>query len=554
MISQIVQQPVSASMSETESPILALGSFAHEKPLTDGDLTLLGQGFFRCDDSIAGEDTGVQALRAYRREGYSFLKKLRGSFALALWDANEDRLLLATDHFGTRSLYFWIQGERLAFAPRLRSLVAHPRVPRRIDENALYFYLNHSFIPAPETIYRSVNRLEPGHCLIWEKGKTTIRRYWDVSYPEDSRLDENTAAELVKSSVEESIGFLLRNGIGGHKPGAFLSGGTDSSTVVGLLTRIGEKTVDSFSVGFDESPYNEIGFARIAAERFGSRLHECFVRPQQAFDELPSIARAFDEPFGNSSAVPTYFCLKTARDAGVEVMFTGDGGDEIYGGNERYLTENLFSYYQRFPHWMRRAARGIAPVLPAVYPLEKVKNYVRKAELSPAERFFEYQLYYRDHAREFFTDDFYRMLDHDFPVSLPQKQFERAGEAHWLNRLLYVDLKLAISDNDLFKVNRTAEACGIEIRYPYLDKEVAAASGRIPAALKLKGWEKRYIFKKAFSGLLPTEILKKKKHGFGLPTGEWLRAFTSMKCRQSSCVAMISISSWPQRQFLCTIL
>lgn len=521
MISQSLQRPASATGGE--APFLALGSFAQVAPVVDGDLTLLGLGFFRCDAPVFGEDPGVQALRSYRREGYTFLKKLRGSFALALWDARANRLLLAADHFGTCPLYFWTDGGRLAFAPRLSSVVAHPGVPRRIDENSVYFYLNHSFVPAPATIYRDIKRLEPGQCLIWEQGKTSILQYWDMSYPEDSGLEEQAAAELVESSVEESIEFLLQNSPAGKKWGAFLSGGTDSSTVVGLLTRKGAESVNSFSVGFDENPYNEIGFARIAARHFASRLHECFVRSQQAFDALPTIVRAFDEPFGNSSAVATYFCLKTARDAGVKVMFAGDGGDELYGGNERYLTEKAFSFYHRLPEWMRRTASGVAPTLPAVYPLEKVKNYVRKAELTAAERFFEYQLYYRKHAREFFSDAFCDMLDLDFALRLPQQRFERAGETHWLNRLLYVDLKLAISDNDLFKVNRTAEACGIETRYPYLDKEVAAAAARIPAALKLRGWEKRYIFKKAFSHLLPREILKKKKHGFGLPTGDWLR-------------------------------
>ena len=504
-------------------PLLALGSFADRDLLQCEDIKLVNDGFFQVDGPTKTGDPAARAVQIYRDEGHSFLRRLRGSFAIALWDPRNKRLIVATDHFGTHSIYFWSHNGRLAFAPRLGSLVGHPDVPKRIDEDSLYFYLNHSFIAAPGTIYRDIKRLEPGHCLIWENGKTSIVSYWDMSYPEDARLDEEAAADLLRFSVEESIAFLLQVERSDLKRGAFLSGGTDSSTLVGLLTRRLGEGLDSFSVGFEETPYNEIHFARIAAVHFKSRLHECFVRPGDALNELPAIVQAFDEPFGNSSAIPTYFCVKAARDSGITLMFAGDGGDELYGGNERYLTEKLFSFYYGLPGWFRTGTDFAAEMLPSVYPLGKIRSYVRKANLQSAERFFEYQLYYRRHAREFFDDGFFRRLNLDFPLRLPQKWFERAGEAHWLNRLLYVDLKLAISDNDLFKVNRMAETCGIRVRYPYLDKEVAAASARIPAKLKLKGLEKRYIFKKAFAGLLPSEILKKKKHGFGLPTGEWLR-------------------------------
>jgi asparagine synthase (glutamine-hydrolysing) len=466
-----------------------------------------------------------QVTRLYRKEGVGFLRKLRGSFAIALWDSQKRRLILGTDHFGTRPVYIWSRKDLLAFAPRLSYLAEQAEVPKSIDPNSMYFYLNHSFIPAPFTIYHDIKRLEPGHCLIWENGKTSIVQYWDMQYPEDFRLSEHTAADLVRSSVQESIRFLLRNEKrSGPELGAFLSGGTDSSTVVGLMSRISGERINSFSVGFDEQPYNEIHYARVAAAHFNSHAHEYFVRPKEALNELPKIVQAFDEPFGNSSAIPTYFCLKAAREVGVKVMFTGDGGDELYGGNERYLTEKVFSLYHQIPPWLKKGTDFTAGVLPTVYPWRKMKNYVRKANLPPADRFFDYQLYYRNHAHEFFTEEFHTRLNLDFPLDVPQERFERAGDVHWLNRLLYADLKLAISDNDLFKVNRMAESYGIEVRYPYLDKEVAAVSAKIPAKLKLKGWTKRYIFKRAFEKLLPVEILQKKKHGFGLPTGDWLRS------------------------------
>ena len=531
MTSATVQSAAPVVGHAMAAVFLPLGWKGGQELFKGEGINLVVDGFFALDnDHVRAEakprdDLAGRVAQLYQREGASFLRKLRGSFAIALWDSQKRRLVLGTDHFGTRPLYVWSGEGLLAFAPRISYLAARAEVPKCIDPNSLYFYLNHSFIPAPFTIYHDITRLGPGHCLIWENGRTSIVQYWDMAYPEDPGLDEDGAADLVRSSVEESIRFLLHNEKhSGPELGAFLSGGTDSSTALGLMSRITGERINSFSVGFDEMPYNEIHYSRVAAAHFNSRAHEYFVRPKEALNDLPAIVQAFDEPFGNSSAIPTYFCVRAAREIGVKVMFTGDGGDEFYAGNERYLTEKVFSLYHRVPRWLKKATDFTAGLLPAIYPWRKVKNYVRKANLPPADRFFDYQLYYRNHADEFFTEEFHARLNPDFPLYVPQEHFERAGDVHWLNRLLYVDLKLAISDNDLFKVNRMAESCGIQVRYPYLDKEVAAASARIPAKLKLKGCEKRYIFKKAFEDLLPREILKKKKHGFGLPTGDWLRS------------------------------
>jgi asparagine synthase (glutamine-hydrolysing) len=306
--------------------------------------------------------------------------------------------------------------------------------------------------------------------------------------------------------------------------GAFLSGGIDSSTLVGLLSQATGRTVKSFSVGFDEARYNEIYYARIAAARFRAEAHECFVQPKQALEAFACLGQEFDEPFGNSSAIPTHFCLKMARDSGIKVMFAGDGGDELFGGNERYAVEKTFMLYHNIPSLFRRPIDALAPLLPHVFPWRKVRNYVQKANQPVADRVFAYQLYMRDHAEHYFTDDFRAAIDIDFPLQIPREHYRRSGNISPLNRLLYMDLKLAIADNDLFKVNRMAESLGIQVRYPFLDKQVAAASGRVPAKLKVKGWNKRYIFKRAFENLLPDEIIAKKKHGFGLPTGDWLRS------------------------------
>lgn len=531
MIDALIKSIATKPVDETESGILSWSWNGWKESYADDSIHLFLDGFAapnNRDQAASRAETskgyGAQIIDLYRWKGFEFVSSLRGSFAIALWDLRNHTLILATDPFGTRSIYFCNVNGRFGFAPSVGWLAAAPEISKVIDSNSLYFYLNHSFIPAPFTIYEDIHRLEPGHVLIRTSDQVSVRRYWDMSYDEDETLSEDTAAAHVRSSLADSVRFALGTGdFQGQEVGAFLSGGTDSSTIVGLLNQIASEKVKSFSVGFEETAYNEIHFARLAAKHFNSDAHEYFVRPGEALEAISSLASAYDEPFGNSSAIPTFFCLKMAREAGVKIMFAGDGGDELYGGNERYITEKVFALYHKIPRPIRAVIDHSAEIIPGFYPWRKVKNYVRKANQPAVERFFSYQLYFRDHAEEYLSDDFQAAIDLEFPLTVPKQHYLRAGNIAALNRLLYMDLKLAVADNDLFKVNRMAQAHGIQVRYPFLDPQVGIASGRIPAALKVRGWSKRYIFKKAYRNFLPKEILQKKKHGFGLPTGDWLR-------------------------------
>lgn len=504
--------PETARKTEFASIGLSMDGFAELEssgPLKDQVETTLGQ----------------RIIESYKSVGLGFLGRMRGSFRLALWDSNFQRLVLAVDPFATRPLYYWLDREGILYAPRMSAFSDVTGLVREIDPNAIYFYLNHSFIPGPYTIFCGIKRLEPGECLVWENGVHSVRRYWDMTYPEEVEGTEEDICAKIRAAMEDSVKFHLRDLEQESVPfGAFLSGGVDSSTLLGLMGRATGQQVKSYSVGFNEEVYNEIYYARIAAACFRAEAHEYFVQPAEALDALMRLGQEFDEPFGNSSAIPTYFCLKMARDSGVKVMFAGDGGDELFGGNERYATERTFTLYHDFPSWLRRPIDGIAPMLPGSFPWRKVRNYVQKANQPVADRFFAYQLYMRDHAQEYFTDDFRTSIRMDFPLAVPREHYRRSGNASALNRLLYMDLKLAIADNDLFKVNRMAESLDMHVRYPYLDKQVGIMSGKIPAHLKVKGWKKRYIFKKAYENFLPQEILTKTKHGFGLPTGDWLRS------------------------------
>jgi asparagine synthase (glutamine-hydrolysing) len=476
------------------------------------------------DSAIKTECWENSIIDLYLTKGMEFIKFLRGSFALVLWDSLSKKLIIGTDHFGTRPVYYSAADGQIVFSPRLDGLANITKPSGELDPNSIYFYLNHSFVPAPFTIFKNVNRLEPGQMLAWTDHRLTIQKYWDMTYDEEKGMTEAVASASVRQSLADAVHFaVIYRNCRSDELGAFLSGGTDSSTLVGLLNQTDAHPIKSFSVGFEEEVYNEISFARIAAKHFGSEAYEYFVRPEEALGALDAISTAYDEPFGNSSAMPTYFCLKLARREGVKIMFAGDGGDELFGGNERYITEKVFALYQRVPRPLRSVIDLSVRVVPGFYPWQKARNYVRKANQSPIERFFAYQLYFRDHAEEYLTDEFKETIDSEFPLSVPKHHYSCSGDVAPLNRLLYVDLKLAIADNDLFKVNRMAEANGIQVLYPYLDPHVGIASGKIPVNLKIKGWSKRYIFKKAFEKFLPAEILSKKKHGFGMPTGDWLK-------------------------------
>ena len=495
----------------------------------EGDIWIDGQKEIELRNSGGG--AVVEALISrYRHVGDDFLKAVKGGFRLTLWDRDKQKLIVAVDPFATKPIYYLVQNGRFAFGPGVSCISRVPGFDREVDPNVLYFYLNHSFVPAPHSIYRKIRRLEPGQYIVWHKENLSIRQYWDIQYNEDQRLSADIASDLVYAGVDRALQFYVASqSCTETEMGAFLSGGTDSSTLVGLLSKIQNKPVNAFSVGFDEQAYNEIHYARVAAKHYGAVAHECFVSPEDALKALPVLAESFDEPFGNSSAIPTYFCLRMAKEAGVKVMFAGDGGDELFAGNERYLSEKVFLPFDLLPAGAQALSKRVARCLPALYPLGKIRRYIERASEPNPDRFFYYQLFLSRNEGALFTADFMAQVDQAFPLAVPRRHYSNVQSAAALNRLLYLDLKMCIADNDLFKVNRMAESIDIKVCFPYLDRNLAELTGKIPVSLKLKGSEKRYIFKKAFGKLLPEEILKKKKHGFGLPIVGWLRNHSGFK-------------------------
>ncbi len=482
----------------------------------------------------AAPDAGLEAgpadalLERFIRSGLEGLDRLRGEFAIAFWDGRDRSLWLATDRFRVHSLVFATLPDRLLFASRMRALLEHPAARRfTIDAEAVLDIVGSSIVPSPRTIFREVQKLPPGHLLVERGGSVEVRPYWDVDFTGHSPTPPEQLREEVRSALSDAVSVRLADDTArSREVGTFLSGGIDSSTVTGLLTRLGGAPVRAFSIGFGETGFDELSYARIAARSFGSVHTEYYVTPRDVGESLDMVADAFDEPFANASAVPTYFCARVAREHGLGVLYAGDGGDELFAGTERYATNRVFDPYDRLPRWTRaalstgiRAAARLAP-LPLVV---KAGKYVRRAGLPAGERFISYGFWFVIPPAGFVAPDFLVQAPGYRPSVMSVWHHDHARATEELDRELYLDLKITISDNDLIKVMRASEHAGIAVRFPFLDRRVADVAVRVPARVRMRGRRLRSFFKDSYRDLLPPEILAKQKHGFGLPISLWLR-------------------------------
>jgi asparagine synthase (glutamine-hydrolysing) len=423
-----------------------------------------------------------------------------------------------------RRLYYAITAEGLAFASTAGLLRGLAGLSLEADATAIYDYLNFGYVPAPASIYARVQRIEPGCLATVEGGTLTLSRYWDLAYREQP-LDPDETGRRTEQLSEAAVARAI--GSDGLKhTGAFLSGGTDSSTILGLMTRLSGERAKAFSIGFHERRYDELAHAERAARHFGATHHIRRVSPAQALDALPSLIEAYDEPFGNNSAIGTLLCARAARECGLSRLLAGDGGDEIFGGNERYTTDAVFARYGRIPRVLRRAL--LEPILSALpdggtTTLGKAQRYVQRANLPNPRRFYSYEFFFGQEGRGLLAPEFRTTATSGGPWSVLERHFARVTAGEELNRLLYLDMKLTIGDNDLFKVVRTATVAGLAVRFPFLDLPLVEFTTTWPARFKVRGNEKRYLFKRAFREMLPAETLAKPKHGFGVPTSLWLR-------------------------------
>lgn len=480
--------------------------------------------------AVSSQDVGAVLAACYRAEPKDWPLSIRGNFAVFVIDVQAQRLQAATDRVGIRPLYWRKQGQRYYLSSRLGA-IRRVCPALEIDGSAIYAYMHNSMVPSPHTIYKNVQKLEPGFLLKTDRNGHEVVRYWDISaVPKISGSADEIAGKVYRQ-IESAVA-VMKNGIAAEEElGCFLSGGTDSSSICGLLSSMTPRSVAAYSIGFPENGYDEMVYARIAAKAFGLTHHELYIQPSDVLQLLPALMAAHDEPFGNASIIPAFFGVRSAASHGVRYMLAGDGGDEIFAGNERYGTQQLFRNYYKVPKAIR--AGVLEPLLLnrldrlSVEIFRKAGSYIRRAKMSEVERLLSYR-YVTD--EEMFTPAFMTSNDLKSIAGIAERHFEVLREATPLDRHLYLDMKMTITDNDLRKVTRACDLAQVRVRYPMLDYPVIDLGFRIPPHLKLKGTTGlRHIFKRAFCDLLPQEILTKQKHGFGLPISQWLRSNPKIK-------------------------
>jgi len=480
------------------------------------------RGNYRFTDAglarIAADRGEESAWRAgFDRSGCDVVHLVEGDFAVYLEDAR-GRQFAAVDRFAIHSLCYRIERDRLQVGERADTIAGDSA---DIDPQAIFDYLFFHVIPAPRTIFTGVTRLSAGHYALQENGKVSVERWWNPIFVEDTpaRFD------VLRQEFNRLLRDCVARRLDGLRVGCFLSGGTDSSTVAGIVTELTGHAAHTFSIGFKAEGYDEMEYARTAARHFGTDHHEYYVTADDVVRSIQVIAVSYDQPFGNSSVLPAYYCAKMALETGIELMLAGDGGDELFGGNTRYAKQQIFEAYRGIPRLLRRTVLEptlLGPLaLRRVPGVRKAVSYVEQANVPLPERMEMYNLLLRLGLDEVLTPEFLAKVDTAGPLRQQRKIYDAASAQTLINRMLAYDWKYTLADNDLPKVLGAVAQAGIPVAFPLLDDRLVDFSLRLPPQFKLKGSKLRWFFKEALRGFLPDAILTKKKHGFGLPFGIW---------------------------------
>ena len=462
-------------------------------------------------------DTEV-LLRAYERYGDDALQKLNGMFAFALYDGERNRLLLARDRLGIKPLFFTFQRGRLVFASELDALLRSGIDAGAINPAALDAYLSFLYVPAPDTIYANIEKLLPGEKLTLENGTITRERYWRVSYEEDDSWTLDSAADRYLELMTDAVRLQRASDV---PLGAFLSGGLDSSAIVGVMSLLTASPVKTFTIGFDDPEADEFDYARIAAERFGTDHTEEILRPDMV-SILPELVGHFGEPFADSSAVPTWLVSRVARRA-VTVALSGDGGDELFAGYAWAHLGKAVERYRKVPAPLRKLADGMLSLGPATPKMAKLRRFSGYAFQSPHDGFRRRETCFPAELRAaLYTPELHANVANS-AIDRFQERADEAGAISDDNRMLYQDLTMYLPDDILTKVDRMSMANGLEARVPILDHRIVEFAATVPYSLKYDGRQSKRLVKHALKSLLPAELLTQRKRGFAIPIHRWFR-------------------------------
>ena len=489
-------------------------SFSNEKYL----LSAIGDISYPNTKTI----NALELLELYEKEGNLIGQHLKGHFILSVVDKIHNTCLIVNDVMATFPLFYTLSSDKqLLFSNQLSLLTTIK--PFNINAQAIYDYIYFHMIPSPETIYQDIFKLEPGQYLFYKNGQYSVGNYLNATFSEDNSHTEEELANDIFNTLEKSVSYYINNP---DTTGCFLSGGLDSSAVAGMLSRQNKNKAKTFSIGFPVPEYNEIDYARIASKTFNTQQYEYFIQPDDVHRIVHEIVASMDEPFGNSSVIPVYYCAKLAKENGVSHLLAGDGGDEIFAGNARYAKQQLFERYFLVPQFFRKNL--IEPIIKFSWfnsnPLgHKIKRYVEQAVIPLPDRLETYNYLHITPPNEVFSNNFLTQININAPIDLNRRTYNRPDKSTYLNRMLYLDWKHTLADNDLRKVNTMCELVGIDVSYPMLSNDMIELSCRIPSNLKLTSYKLRYLYKKAMKNFLPDSIINKPKHGFGLPFGIWTK-------------------------------
>jgi asparagine synthase (glutamine-hydrolysing) len=468
-------------------------------------------------------DTEV-ILHLYEDFGEDCVSRLNGMFAFAIWDSTKKRLFLARDRIGIKPLHYAEVNDGIIFGSEIKSILQDQRVLRKVNSHALRQYLGFEYVPGSETMFQGIFKLLPGHILTFDHNGLSIREYWDLNYPEKITYQPlDVLTKILGDRLKKSIEMRMISDV---PLGAFLSGGIDSSSIVGIMSEISDQPVRTFSIGFDDESYNELNYARKVAELFNTEHREAIITPD-VVDLVHTIIRYLDEPLADVSVFPTYLVSQLAA-SNVKVVLSGDGGDEIFAGYDWYKASKADSYYHRLPRTLRNSVGYIVNAIPPTKKkkglVNEIKRFVEGVKNPDALHHIRWQYFITDNEPESLMSEEHRKSDLQERLSNPVNFYYVQNSApDRLSREQFVDIKMYLPDDILVKVDRMSMANSLEVRVPFLDYSFVEFAATIPSNLKLRGMVSKYILKKTMARMLPNEILYRKKQGFSIPMKNWLK-------------------------------
>lgn len=471
----------------------------------------------------SGTDTEV-ILHLYEDKGEDCVKDLRGMFSFAVWDAKQEKLVLARDRLGKKPLLYSIVNSKLIFASEFKAILAHPDISKKIDFEAMHHYLTYLCIPCPLTIFSDIRKLPPASILICRDGRINIKKYWELDFSRKIKIKENEAIEQLIERLKEAVKIRLVSDV---PLGVLLSGGIDSSSVVAFMSQLQVDRIRTFSIGFKDGQFNELPYARLAAGYFKTEHHDDYVTPDVS-SILSQLVEHYGEPFGDSSALPTYYACKAAGQR-VKVALNGDGGDEVFSGYKRHLVNYFAETHASTAKAINRSPlKALFTIFPDRPSCSKspgnIRRFLDAAELDRAHRYMRWIGFFSEESKEkLYTDEFRNKTRNLDSSLLMADLFKQAGELDSIDAALFVDTFFGLQNDLLVKMDIASMANSLETRSPLLDHRLLEFSASLPSKLKIHNFSLKYIFKKALNGVVPEKILKRQKMGFTVPVDRWFR-------------------------------